>query len=168
MTDRPRERRVRPYRPEDEPWATGFLDRQLGGRRQARRDEVLDVLESGLGFVAEAAAGRVGLATWRRDDGRAELTAIATTERGAGVGSSLVHAVCEAASSAGARSVWLVTTNDNLDALRFYQRRGFRLVALRPGATDDARRTLKSAIPVIGQNGIPMRDELELEWRPDD
>ena len=61
------------------------------------------------------------------------------------------------------RSVQLTTTNDNLDALRFYQRRGFRLVAVRPGAVDDARRTLKPAIPAIGSHGIPMRDELDLE-----
>jgi GNAT superfamily N-acetyltransferase len=56
----------------------------------------------------------------------------------------------------------LTTTNDNLDALRFYQRRGFRLVALRPGAVDAAR-ALKPEIPVTGAHGIPLRDELDLE-----
>jgi hypothetical protein len=61
--------------------------------------------------------------------------------------------------------VWLVTTNDNLVALRFYQRRGFRLSALRPGAVDEARRRLKPAIPDAGAFGIPLRDELELELR---
>ncbi len=59
--------------------------------------------------------------------------------------------------------MWLTTTNDNLDALRFYQRRGFRLVALRPGAVDVARRDLKPELPDIGTHGIPMRDELDLE-----
>jgi hypothetical protein len=56
-----------------------------------------------------------------------------------------------------------VTTNDNVDALRFYQRRGFRLRAVRPGAVDDARRTLKPEIPAVGEQGIPIRDEIELE-----
>jgi ribosomal protein S18 acetylase RimI-like enzyme len=168
VTQRPTGRRVRPYRPDDERWATEFLDRELGGRLQARRGEVVDVLGPGLGFVAQAGDRPIGLATWRLDDGRAELSAIATSERGSGVGSSLVRAVCDAASAAGARSVWLVTANDNLDALGFYQRRGFRLVALRPGAIDEARRTLKATIPATGQNGIPIRDELELEWRPDE
>jgi hypothetical protein len=57
----------------------------------------------------------------------------------------------------------VVTTNDNLGALRFYQRRGFVLAALRPGAITEARRTLKPEISEIGADGIPIRDELELE-----
>ena len=59
-------------------------------------------------------------------------------------------------------SRWVVTTNDNVDALRFYQRRGFRLVAVRCGAVDDSRRTLKPSIPLAGDYGIPLRDEIEL------
>ena len=57
--------------------------------------------------------------------------------------------------------MWLVTTNDNLDALRVYQRRGFRLAELRAGAVDAAR-ALKPSIPVTGRYGIPLRDELIL------
>jgi hypothetical protein len=59
--------------------------------------------------------------------------------------------------------VWLVTTNDNLDALRFYQRRGFRLAKLRRGAVDAARSRLKPTIPEVGSFGIPIRDEIVLE-----
>jgi ribosomal protein S18 acetylase RimI-like enzyme len=55
----------------------------------------------------------------------------------------------------------LTTTNDNVDALRFYQRRGFRLAALRPGAVDEARR-IKPEIPQVGEHGIPLHDELDL------
>lgn len=57
----------------------------------------------------------------------------------------------------------MITTNDNLDALRFYQRRGFRLVALHAGAVDAARATLKPSIAEVGDHGIPIRDELVLE-----
>ena len=63
----------------------------------------------------------------------------------------------------GCTVVWLTTTNDNLDALRFYQRRGFRLSALRVGAVDAARATLKPELPAIGSYGISLRDELDLE-----
>jgi hypothetical protein len=56
----------------------------------------------------------------------------------------------------------VVTTNDNVDALRFYQRRGFRLTAVRCGAVDQSRRTVKPQIPVTGNYGIPIRDEIEL------
>jgi len=57
----------------------------------------------------------------------------------------------------------VVTTNDNVDALRFYQLRGFRLAGLRPGAVDESRERLKPEIPAAGCHGIPLRDELELE-----
>lgn len=57
-----------------------------------------------------------------------------------------------------------MTTND--EALRFYQRRGFRLSALRTGAVDESRSRLKPQIPTAGDFGIPVRDEIELEWRP--
>jgi hypothetical protein len=58
--------------------------------------------------------------------------------------------------------VWLITTNDNLNALRFYQKRGFRLAALYPGAVDESR-TIKPQIPLVGENGIPLHDEIRLE-----
>ena len=59
------------------------------------------------------------------------------------------------------REVWLTTTNDNVDALRFYQRRGFRLAQLRPGAVDQSRQR-KPEIPRVGDYGIPLRDEIDL------
>ena len=61
------------------------------------------------------------------------------------------------------RRLWLITTNDNLDALRFYQRRGLRLAALRPGAVDESRAALKPSIAEVGEYGIPIRDEIVLE-----
>ena len=80
-----------------------------------------------------------------------------------GAGSALLAACVRAAVDAGATRLWLITTNDNMPALRFYQRRGFVLVALRPGAIDEARRTLKPEIHLTGRDEIPIRDEIELE-----
>jgi hypothetical protein len=60
--------------------------------------------------------------------------------------------------------VWLVTTNDNTAAIRFYQRRGWDLVALHRDALDRSRE-LKPAIPRTGDDGIALRHELELERR---
>jgi ribosomal protein S18 acetylase RimI-like enzyme len=79
-----------------------------------------------------------------------------------GVGTALLQLV-EQAAQQGCGRLWLVTTNDNVDALRFYQRRGFRLAALRRGAVDDGRARLKPEIPTVGDYGIPLRDELELD-----
>jgi ribosomal protein S18 acetylase RimI-like enzyme len=116
------------------------------------------------GFAAVDADGVLrGHASYEISESGCYVVAIAATPRTSGVGSRLLEAIVEAARAAGCRRVWLITTNDNLDALRFYQRRGFRIVEVRPGAVDWARRTLKSSIPHVGSYGIPMRDELVLE-----
>lgn len=58
--------------------------------------------------------------------------------------------------------MWLITTNDNTHALRFYQRRGFRIREVRTGAVDRERDTIKPEISVLGNDGIPISDEIEL------
>jgi ribosomal protein S18 acetylase RimI-like enzyme len=151
---------VRPYDPADEAWAAAFLDRRMAGRHQARRDELLDALALP-GFVAVVDGEPVGLATYRPLSGEWELFCIAAEHPGNGVGSALVEAVVAAASQAGAARVWLVTTNNNFRALRFYQRRGFRLTRLDAGAVERAR-LLKPAIPLADGDGVPITDELEL------
>jgi ribosomal protein S18 acetylase RimI-like enzyme len=152
---------IREYRPEDDrAWAGVWMDNHFGGALQARRGELHDVLELP-GLVAERDARPVGILTYRIDGDECELAVLLALERGQGTGVALVDALVDAA--AGCRRIWVVTTNDNVDALRFYQRRGFRLAALRPGAVDEARRTLKPQIGATGEHGIPIRDELELE-----
>ena len=46
--------------------------------------------------------------------------------------------------------------------MRFYQKRGFVLVAVHRNALAESRR-LKPEIPLIGIDDIPLRDEIELE-----
>lgn len=136
------------------------MEAEWGGPLQARRGELHDVLALP-GFVAEEDGTPRGIATYRREGHECELAFVEAFEPRRGVGTELLDAVRRAA--AGCERIWLVTTNDNLDALRFYQRRGFRLVALRPGAVDEAREALKPGIGCVGSYGIPIRDELELE-----
>jgi GNAT superfamily N-acetyltransferase len=92
-----------------------------------------------------------------------ELMTIDALRDGVGAGTVLLAAVAAAARAAGAARVWLVTTNDNTPALRFYQRRGFDLVAVHRDAVTAARR-LKPSIPETGVDGIPIRHGLELEF----
>lgn len=113
------------------------------------------------GFVALRDGAIVGHVTYRGDGDRCEITTIQATPRRAGVGSMLMDAVLQTVRGDGYSVVWLTTTNDNLDALRFYQRRGFRIAAVRQGAVDRARE-IKPEIPEIGMYGIRMRDELDL------
>lgn len=151
---------VRPYDPfVDERWASEFLDANLGGRWQARRGDIIDVLAPGLGLVVEPEAG---LLTYRIDIADVELTAIAARPSGRGVGTMLLEALVDLARQRDVASIWLVTTNDNLDAMAFYQRRGFRIAGIRTGAVDAARRVLKPAIPLVGQHGIEMHHEVDL------
>jgi ribosomal protein S18 acetylase RimI-like enzyme len=108
-----------------------------------------------------------GMALYRMAGGACELVLLEAFEPGEGVGTALLSAVADVARSAGARRLWLVTTNDNVEALRFYQRRGMHLVRVRAGAVDRARERLKPEIPLRGRHGIPLRDELEMELRFD-
>jgi DNA-3-methyladenine glycosylase I len=78
-----------------------------------------------------------------------------------GIGTALIDAVKVAAAEAGCRRLWLVTTNDNMNALRFYQKRGFVLVKINRNAIEFARKL--KLVPLIGAEGIPLRDEIELE-----
>ena len=89
-----------------------------------------------------------------------EILTLHVEDQWAGTGTALVDAAAAVATGAGCRRFWVVTTNDNVDALRFYQRRGFRIAAVRTGAVDESRRTLKPRIPPTGDYGIPLSDEI--------
>ena len=78
------------------------------------------------------------------------------------MGAALLDAVVHAIRTAGCARAFLTTTNDNLRALGFYQKRGWRLAQLHKGIVEDARKR-KAVIPEIGMNSIPIRDEIELE-----
>lgn len=134
---------------------------------QARRGELIDALGEG-GVVAEWQGRTIGLASWHVDPADRSLVevtclVVVSGQRRRGIGRALLDACAEHFRAGGVARVWLVTTNDNLAALRLYQRAGYRLTALRPGAVDESRRTLKPSIGEIGEHGIPIHDELELE-----
>jgi GNAT superfamily N-acetyltransferase len=103
-----------------------------------------------------------GLATYLIGDDDCELVTLNAFERARGIGSALLTAVAHEARAGGCRRLWLTTTNDNLTAQRFYQRHGLRLVVTHRGAVDDAR-SLKPSIPLVGEHGIEIHDELEYE-----
>jgi GNAT superfamily N-acetyltransferase len=156
--------RVRDAVAADRAWIESFLE-SVGSRRVARGGELVDPLDHPM-LLAEAADGQpAGLLTYIERDGECEVHTLHAVRQWQGAGSALIAAVRDLAANRGCTRLWLVTTNDNVDALRFYQRRGYRLAEIRPGAVDDARRTLKPAIPEVGEYGIPLRDELVLEIR---
>ena len=152
---------VREAAPDDRPAIDAFLHAH-NADVVARRGELVDAREH-RALVALAAGRLAGVLTFIPGEGACEALTVHAAEPRNGAGSALIAGLRDLAAAEGWRRVWLITTNDNLDALRFYQRRGFRLVAVHPGAVDDSRARLKPGIPATGLYGIPIRDELELE-----
>jgi len=135
----------------------------------ATRGRLVDLV--GLpGFVAEDDGQWLGYVAYERHGDAIEISVLEATAEGQGAGSALLAGCVSMAIETGASRLWLITTNDNVTALRFYQTRGFVLVALHRDAVARARAELKPEIPEQGEHGIALRDELELElpraeWR---
>ena len=120
------------------------------------------------GFVAveqgSACEVLLGLVTYAIIDGgyQAEVVTLSSRRENSGIGAALLNAAVDAIRAAGCVRVFLCTTNDNLRALGFYQKRGWKLAKLHKGCIEDARQRVPS-IPRVGMHGIELRDELELE-----
>ena len=115
------------------------------------------------GFIAWTEDGRaVGIATYELMGKVCELGLIEVFEKRRGTGTILVKSVEEAARKAGCKRLMLTTTNDNNEAMRFYEKLGYIKKAVHPGAMAEYRK-IKPGIPLIGKNGIEIRDEIEYE-----
>jgi GNAT superfamily N-acetyltransferase len=153
--------RIRPGSKQDHDWILGLLNKNWGSARIVTRGIVheADKLPA---FIAELDNERLGLITYRLQEDQCEVISLNSLRESIGIGTALLDAVKDASAKAGCKRLWLITTNDNLAAVRFYQRRGWTLVAVHRGAIAESRR-LKPTIPEIGIDGIPIRDEVELE-----
>jgi DNA-3-methyladenine glycosylase I len=114
------------------------------------------------GFVAFDGEEWVGLITYLFSGRDCEIVSIDSTREGQGIGTKLMDVAVEEARKRNCKRVFLVTTNDNLNALGFYQKRGFEMVKINRGAVHESRK-IKPSIPRIGMYNIPLRDEIELE-----
>ncbi|MBN1666328.1 MAG: GNAT family N-acetyltransferase [Anaerolineales bacterium] len=147
---------VRPLQPEDSDWMRQVLCEHWGSPMIITRGRCHQA-EQLSGLVALLADQRVALATYEIREKACELVSLNILLPGHGIGTALVARLAELASRAGCWRLWLITTNDNLPALGFYQKRGFRLVAVHVDALTTSRQ-IKPEIPKIGLEGIPLRD----------
>lgn len=154
------ELRCRPFSSRDRQWIREQSPGLFGADYVVSRGLCHTVADQE-GFMAWRAGLRVGLLTYRPEGEACEVITLDALERQQGVGTALMAVFEAKARSLGCRRAWLITTNDNLEALRFYQRRGYTLSALHRGAIAKSRR-LKPSIPAIGGFGIGINDELEL------
>lgn len=177
---------IRPLERSDREWVAHFLDKRWGTTQIVSRGKAVYghllpgfLAEQGAPDTAETideadtptksnkaldSSQYVGLITISIEDDACEITTLDSLDEASGVGSALVEAVEAWAKETGIKRIWLVTTNDNLGALKFWQKRGYELVTIHRNAIAEARR-IKPQIPITGLDGIPIRDEIELEKR---
>jgi GNAT superfamily N-acetyltransferase len=155
--------RVRPLDDADRAWAEQVLRELTAGPRMVSRGRLSDSRELP-GLVAEHEGRPVGLLAYEMVGGECEVVFVGAVEQGIGAGRALLDELVRRAADAGCTRAWLVTTNDNTPAIRFYQRHGWDLVALHRDAVKESRR-LKPEIPERGADDIPIRHELEFERR---
>lgn len=152
---------IRPIIPADEESIAKILTEQWGDRLSVSRGKMLDAARLP-GFIAEDNAAIIGLITLHFADGECEVVTINAFREGAGVGRGLLARAEQDCAQRGISRMWLITSNDNTEAMAFYQKCGWQLVAVHRNALTEARK-LKPQIPLIGHHGILITDEVELE-----
>ena len=105
----------------------------------------------------------IGLVTYRITGNEMEILSLDSLRENKGTGTALLQQALSDARNSGLVRVSLITTNDNLHALKYYQKRGFDMVRFYHNAVEEARK-IKSEIPLIGMDGIPLKHEIELEF----
>ena len=150
---------IRTVLPEDRDWIRQLIRERWAAEFVVVHGNVFHPHELS-GFVAAAEGKKTGLITYLIEGGVCEIVTLDSLLPARGVGSALLAAVTAVAVRSGCRTMRLTTSNDNLNALRFYQKRGFTLAALRPNAIENTRKV--KPVPLLGENGIPIRDEIEL------
>ena len=142
-----------------------LIDRQVaeswGGPYIVTRG-VLHDTRAHSGFAAVEEGKVIGYILYNIAGGDCEITVLESLRQKHGVGTALINEVLRTAREARCRRVWLITTNDNTHAIRFYQRFGFALRAVHINAMDAAR-LLKPQIPLAGDDDIPIQHEFEFE-----
>ncbi len=155
---------IRPTGPEDKPWIQQLMCEHWAAEFVIVHGE--EYHPAGLpGFIAEIGPAKAGLITYHIAGEMCEIMTLDSLIPDRGIGGALIDAVRRAAGQAGCRRLLVVTTNNNLHALKFYQRRGFVLSALRPNAIEETRK--RKPIPLVDEAGIPIRDEIEMEMTLD-
>jgi GNAT superfamily N-acetyltransferase len=152
---------IRPLNSKDRTWVASLLKEWWAGPKIVTRGR-MHYADKLPGFIAIKDSSPAGLVTYRIEGKECEIVTMNSLAQGIGIGSALLDAVKQLAASSGCKRLWLITTNDNNAALRFYQKYGMELVAVHRNAIPKSR-LLKPEIPLTGNDGIPIRDEIELE-----
>ncbi|MFA9406483.1 MAG: GNAT family N-acetyltransferase [Anaerolineales bacterium] len=147
--------------PEDHAWVENVLVDRWGSTTIISRGRTHEA-DQIPGYILWEKGQRMGLITYRIDGESCEIVTLDCHVEGKGIGKAMIDTMRNRAKVSGCDRLWIITTNDNLPAQCFYQKRGFLLTKLYPGAVG-ASRLLKPSIPLVGYADIPIRDEIRLE-----
>ncbi|MBN7577010.1 N-acetyltransferase [Clostridium sp. 2-1] len=114
------------------------------------------------GYAAYENEKIIGLITYRIEDNECEIMSLDSLIEKQGIGSTLLSKAVKRAKENKCKKIKLITTNDNINAIRFYQKRGFDMAKLYHNAVDISRK-LKPSIPLIGDFNIPLKHEIEFQ-----
>lgn len=115
------------------------------------------------GFIVEGNEGDgLGVLMFKTEDKECEILSIDSFKEGHGIGTALLNELKKKCQSRGISTLWLITSNDNTYAMKFYQKRGFDMVAVRRNAIIESRK-LKPSIPLVGTDEIEIKHEVEFE-----
>ncbi|HDS01699.1 MAG TPA: GNAT family N-acetyltransferase [candidate division Zixibacteria bacterium] len=152
---------IRPLNKKDRGWLKQFMVDAWGAEKVVSRGIVHEAWLLP-GFTASIGGDLAGIVTYNIQDDQCEIVTLDSMIENSGAARANIQAVIDAARSEGCKRLWLITTNDNIHAIRYYQKRGFTIAAIHCNAIEHSRK-LKPQIPHIGMEGIPIRDEIEFE-----
>lgn len=147
---------------EDAKWIEEFMNKNWGGLPLVIRGKKYDPrnLE---GFIIENTQGIAGFLFYEIQHQDCEIIGLEAFEKFKGIGTMMLNNLKEMAKNKNCRRIYLMTTNDNLDALRFYQGRGFFICNIHVDSVKISRK-IKPSIGMVGDYGISVRDEIDLEF----
>jgi len=152
---------IRPLMPDDKKWVMGVLLENWISNIIVTRGVTYEA-DNLPGYVAEIEGKRFGLLTYNIKNEELEIVTMNAIEERKGIGTALLNEVEILAKQNSCKRIWLITTNDNTDALRFYQKKGYEIRTIHRYAIEESRK-IKPQLPIIGKFGIPIRDEIEME-----
>lgn len=154
---------IREMNPTDIGWIKELFKKRWGGEFIVTNG-IIHRPEDLAGFVGVVVGENAGLVTYKIAEHEIEIVSLDSLRENQGIGTRLLERILELAREQKLTRIFTITTNDNLDALRFWQKRNFRLVRVYKNALEKTRK-LKPQVPEIGNYGIPLRDEIELEYK---
>jgi GNAT superfamily N-acetyltransferase len=153
--------RILPMKEADREWTRSMITREWRSDLVVVHQEIFHphLLP---GLKAMDGDETTGLITYKITGNNCEIITLNSFHAHKGVGTALIQAVEETALVQNCLTCSLVTTNNNRNAIDFYQKRGYCITKVDRGAVDLSRK-IKPSIPLLDENGTPITDEITLE-----